>query len=538
MLFGGGSFIRDFWPEYAGYVGWRSSGVWDEISRHWHLYWRELSRTVELYFFKKRLFRIGEAPIDLRWGAESGGLSFGVVSVLGGVGGAVSLLAFISCLGRRERGELGNALSRIGVPLLLVGSGVLITMTSITTARRLLLLDAGWCLLAALGAQWVLDRCRGGRNVSGALFLLLPLWSYGVIQYLHHRSSELLIGGVARVNDIPFGQGWIGDGITCYRCQDVAQEWRETFAKNGAVVFFDTDRAREDPASPAGLFLMGKLAALSANKPEHLLRFYPIMENSSGMPLFQPYYGEGESFSRYLREKLTALAPSSLLLYSERPTQWEVAFFQRLSSFGVLKRFQTPLSEAEGVSLLLPAERLEEFLAVLSALEAAAPTTSRIALEEIEAERLALSEVPWGVALRGEKVAAATSFSVKTRTRDFPELAPITSLNFLPDGQLTLQQQYGGRYRIDASLEAAILIDGVNLKHAGFSCFADAGSGGAVPRGEVPGLPSDARGLPRAPRANGAGRLRGGAAGLLRQRGLAQPREAMPGSRAPAHRWF
>ena len=177
MLFGGGSFLRDFWPEYAGYVGWRSSGVWDEISRHWHLYWRELSRTVELYFFQKRLFRIGEAPIDLRWGAESGGLSFGVVSMLGGVGGAVLLLTFLSRLRRRESGELRSTLSRVGVPLLLVGSGLVITMTSITTARRLLLLDAGWCLLAALGAQWVLDRCSGRRVVRGALFLLLPLWS-------------------------------------------------------------------------------------------------------------------------------------------------------------------------------------------------------------------------------------------------------------------------------------------------------------------------------------------------------------------------
>src|SRR5262249_10569731 len=201
-----------------------------------------------------RYFLVSRADWDfscqLPWpgqGMRSGGLSLAPIALLGIVG-------------------LGWSVWRLRSQwlwLLLAALGFTVPLLSVTSARRLLIFDLGWCAFAAFGLLAVV-RSRPCRAippavtpwlVSGSL-ILIGTWSLTNVLGL----SAVMNEGFARV--IPYGDSGIGDGVTCLRCLHAAEEWGREIGKGRFVVLFDTDLYRENPTSPGGLPEYGKLAAL------------------------------------------------------------------------------------------------------------------------------------------------------------------------------------------------------------------------------------------------------------------------------------
>ena len=326
------------WPAYGFYPGNKGERSLAEfISKNAAPAAAELPRTLARYFLRERAG--WETPTWFRWEARSGGLCLAPVAFLGLIGMAVVV--------RRIRREW--------LWLLLVGAGFALPVLSVSSARRFLVVDAGWCALAAHGLRAALRSrpARAAPRTAGALaagfVLMLGVWSFAVVVLLNAALEE------RHGQVIPFGESGFGDGLTCKRCLHAGYEWEADMAQNRFVVLFENDRERENRTIPAGLPLYGELAALVAGHPRNFLEFYGVMANLNlEPPDLESYYYDGTrtDFASYLLGRLETARPETVIWHFERPTQWERWVIEGLQrAGGAVSTFATPLSDAPGVQV-------------------------------------------------------------------------------------------------------------------------------------------------------------------------------------------
>src|SRR5438477_333754 len=241
--------------------------------------------------------------------------------------------------------------------LLLAGLGLAIPALGLSSARRLLVLDLGWCALAAHGLHAALcsrparaaPRAAGG--LAAGFLVALGLWSFATVALLNAALAE------RHGQPIPFGESGFNDGLTCKRCLHAGYEWQSEIASNRFVVLFENDLERENPTIPGGLPLYGELAALSAGRPRNFLEFYAVMKNFNRQPAdYGAFYdGTKTDFASYLHGQLDAARPATVIWHFERPTQWErwvIGGLERAG--GTVSTFATPLSASPGVQVRTP----------------------------------------------------------------------------------------------------------------------------------------------------------------------------------------
>ena len=140
------------WPVYTDYAGNRGErSLADLISKNAGPVAVELPRTLARYLLRERAG--WETPsIWFHWQAQSGGLCLAPVALLGLVGLAVALWQ----------------IKREWLWLLLAGLGLAIPALGLSSARRILVLDLGWCALAAHGLRAALHSRPPSSACSGS----------------------------------------------------------------------------------------------------------------------------------------------------------------------------------------------------------------------------------------------------------------------------------------------------------------------------------------------------------------------------------
>jgi hypothetical protein len=291
---------------------------------------------------------------------RSGGLALAPLAVLGIVGLAVAIAS-----PRRHWIWVAFAVAGLAVPAL-----------SVTTARRLLVLDVGWCALAAAGFLALL-RAWPGRALSRAarvavaagVPLLVAGWAFATVVALH----RLLPGSV---QPIPFGEAGFGDGRTCKRCIEAARAWQDAIADGELVVLVDNEVEREDRTCPAGLPMYGKLAAVAAGQPTAFVDLYSLLQNwDSEPPDYTPMFNaRRDDFGTYFERRVAAVAPRAMRWHFEHPTAWERWLVERLAAAdgAVTTTFRTPLADGDGIEVRIPAGGVPAAVALVQ--ELAAPT--------------------------------------------------------------------------------------------------------------------------------------------------------------------
>ena len=347
-----------FWPPYTGYVGNKGERNLEELVAQNLEPVRQAARlTLQRYFLYDR------ATFEPRlhwfeWDVRLGGLVFLPLALLGLVGVADAV---------RHPGS-----GRLWIAV--TAAGFVIPALSTPTARRFLVFDLGWCALAAAGFLALL-RSRLGRALparaapwaAAAVPLLVAAWSF---------ASVLALNGILprrHGQPIPFGEAGFGDGLACLRCVEAGRAWQRDIADNAFVVLADNDLERENPTSPGGLALYGKLGALIAGRHENFVELYSAMLGFDEYPPdVGPYFSAATTdFASYLIGRIERAAPSLIVWHFERPTQWERWLAERLAAAGgEATSFETPLSESPGIQVRTPWARRGEAFEVVRELEA------------------------------------------------------------------------------------------------------------------------------------------------------------------------
>jgi hypothetical protein len=312
------------WPRYHGYLGWDHPDDPGALARQAATnVARETPRILRAYFWSGRAYGgaygVVSGTLAPPWSPDvaAGGLALVPVALLGAAGLVVALRGW-----RRHVFWLA-----------VVAGGFLIPALSVTTARRLLVLDLGWCALAALALAAVVDthaRRRRGATVALAAVLGMAAYAGAVVVYLG-RQLPSTYGAV-----IPFGDSGFGDGVTCIGCVERAARWEDTIRDGGFVVLFDADDDRESRTSPGGLRLYGQIAAAAAGHGDRWVDFYALMRNwDADPPRFGPLFdGARTEFLGELARRLRAAAPADVVWHFAQPTQWERALADRLVAAG------------------------------------------------------------------------------------------------------------------------------------------------------------------------------------------------------------
>src|SRR5262249_23234748 len=205
--------------------------------------------------------------------------------------------------------------------------GAALPLLSRTSARRLLILDLGWCALGAcaltafLGSRWcarLSPRALASGTVAG--LIAVGTWSFLTIQALGDGMPP------AFPSVIPFGESGFMDGVSCPECLRRARVWQDAIARGAAVVLVDTDVDRENRTSPGGLALSGEIVALAEGRPEAFLQYYALVSNIDVEPprFGAVVYDPAEThFATMLRRALEHARPVDVVWHFAAPTQWE-----------------------------------------------------------------------------------------------------------------------------------------------------------------------------------------------------------------------
>jgi len=402
--------LSAFWPEYLGYVGNRGTPDVLGLAREMLQALRaELSLALWLYFWRDRALTEPVTGLALLRPAI-GGLCLLPVAALGIVGVVVAV--------RRIR--------RDGIWLALAVLGLLVPCFSKCTARRFLVFDLGWCALAAVGLLALLDAARVRAPARRAVLttaLGVALAAYGL---------ALLLALDARIaphypSVIPFGESGFSDGMTCRGCSRRAIRWQSDIALGSFVVVFDGDPYRENPTSPGGLPVYGKIAALAAGRPESFVDYYSLVANADSQPPRPgPIHEPDVDEVAYLTSLLDRTRPDTIRWHFAQPSEWERWLAEQLAAAGgELRVLDDPrLAVAElkepdpAIEVTTPWARRDDALAVLRRL--AEPRSVRgcvrldkVAATEIDSVPLVMTAVSagelaigtWsGVTCRGHRV--------------------------------------------------------------------------------------------------------------------------------------
>ena len=322
-----------FWPRYTGYVGTAGERSALQIARGaWLNLRRELQPTLSRYFVKSRDSAMRLEPGSSRpmepgtartAGALHGGLSLLPLALLAGVG-----LAY--CLLHPFRGAVWLAVAL---------GGLLLPLLSVPSARRYLIFDLGCCALAAFGATWLWRspplralNAAWRRGIAATALLLMAAWSGLTVGLL----NATLPPGPG--TPIPFGESGFRDGWTCLRCVDQGRRWAGDIRQNAFIVLFDADLERDNPTSPAGLSLYGRIAAHEARHPLAFVEFYSVLQNTNRHddPPRVPRHYDPTTFdaTSYLRQRIRAAGSERIVWEFRHPTAWEQALATHLQALG------------------------------------------------------------------------------------------------------------------------------------------------------------------------------------------------------------
>ncbi len=330
--------VGSLWPAVPGYVGNKGErSVADLVSQNLAPMEHQLELAFGRYFLTERA--VSEPPIPpYRFGMRFGGLCLVPVTLLG-------LLGLVAALRHPVR---------TWPFFLLAVAGVAVPVLSVMTARRLLIFDLAWCAFASAGLLLLVRaslRIGASMRATVALTVVMVIaigsWSFASIVAL----NQALPG--RHLTPIPFGESGFGDQMTCVRCQRAGYEWRDEIERGAFVVLFDADLDREN-IGVGGLTLYGRVAALSVDRPRSFLDFYPVMRNldfSKDSPGRQ-FDATRLDFAAYVRQRIEAATPATIVWHFECPTQWERWLARRLvEAGGTAAEFETPLSRTPGLQV-------------------------------------------------------------------------------------------------------------------------------------------------------------------------------------------
>ena len=269
---------QSLWPVVPGYVGSRGeAGASDWVKSAAANIEEQTRRAFQAYFWRDRVGSIAArtSATPSPWtgtllapGMSGGGLLFVPVLVFGAIG-------LVSCL--------RHPIDR-GLWLALAVAGWLPAVLSVTTARRFLVFDLGWCALAAFGLLFLLESALPRPSTGAGRWR----WGWAVLAGIALWSAAALglswMSAPSQYAYIPFGDSGFGDGSTCLGCIRTGRVWQEEIQAGRMVVMFDTDVYRENATMPGGVPLYGKTAALAAGHPGRFLDFYAVASNYDPEP--------------------------------------------------------------------------------------------------------------------------------------------------------------------------------------------------------------------------------------------------------------
>jgi len=282
------------------------------------------SRASDLPFFAWGLAGPSGSSEVTRPGMAWGGLSLAPAAILGLVGLAVAF--------RRA--------ARHAVWLVVVLGGLALPVLGAPSARRFLIFDLGWCALAALGLSWLLQVrpfAWLGRGTRQLLVVVIPgaicAWSFSTVLVLWRALPW-------QHAHLPFAESGFGDGRACPGCVELGRRWAHDLGKRTVVVVVDTDIERENPTSPGGILLYGKLAARVAGRPEAFLDFYSLLRGFEvEHPFVRHLYDRNRSDApRVLSAVIELQQPTAIAWDFVEPTQWEQELVRQLVAAGGLRQ--------------------------------------------------------------------------------------------------------------------------------------------------------------------------------------------------------
>lgn len=369
-----------FWPEYLGYVGNRGTPDVLGLGREMlHALGSELSHALWLYFWRDRALTEPVSGLALLH-PDVGGLCLLPVAALGVVGVVVA----------------ARHVRRDGIWLALAALGLLVPCFSKSTARRFLVFDVGWCALAAVGLVALLEVARIRSPARRAAVLT------GVGVALAAYGFALLLVLDARIpphypSVIPFGESGFSDGMTCRGCSRRAQLWQSEIAAGSFVVLFDGDPYRENPTSPGGLPVYGKIAALAAGRPESFVDYYSVVANADSQPPRPgPIHEPGMDEVTYVIDRLDRARPESIRWHFAQPSEWERWLAEQLvAAGGEMRVLDDPrlavsqLAEPDpAIEVTTPSARRDDALAILQRLARPRSVLGCLRLEKVAATEI------------------------------------------------------------------------------------------------------------------------------------------------------
>ena len=321
---------QSLWPEYQGYVGNRNErGALEWLRGVAASMQRETPTAIRRYFWAGRMGPL--APLI----ATVPSPSIGTLRQPGMVGGGLVLLPVL-LLGLLGLARCLRRPLQYGLWLAFAALALLPVLLSVATARRFLVFDVAWCALAALGLMLLLESrllagiaARTRWSVGAVVLGAVALWA----------GAAVGLGSAAlppNRTPIPFAESGFGDGLTCLGCVRTARSWQHELEDGRMVILFDTDVEREDRTSPGGLWMYGKLAALTAGRRDRFLDYYSIVSNFDTEPPRPGFLGPAApaDISGEISARVTAAKPSSIVWWFSQPTAWERTLAVALAAAG------------------------------------------------------------------------------------------------------------------------------------------------------------------------------------------------------------
>lgn len=322
----------EIWPRYSSYFGGRGEqSVRDLWFSLWFSIHTNLEQTLRLYFIDGRT---NTTPWN--WGVQYGGLTSVAILIFGGCG----LLA-----------GLWN-LKRYWFLYVWAAAGLCVVVLSLPTARRYLLFDTAWCALAALGVlqiesllrNWSKITARGSIQLTNAVTVVVGLWSGGSVVVLNYAMPD----GVASIS---YADGLLYDGRSCRWCYKQGLRWTDQMRRGGAVVLVDSDLTRENPTSPAGLWLNLEIASHLSAKPGYALNLLPEIKKS----MTEGGYEDVFQSTRSIADRLEATGAKEVVWHFQNPTPWEHRLANLLSERGGVRvDIPTPLGDGRSFQIITP----------------------------------------------------------------------------------------------------------------------------------------------------------------------------------------
>lgn len=322
----------------------------DSVVRSLSERYRQAVSALDMLFLHDRAL---DAPsISQDFGIADGGHVFTPVVILGVIGIFVMVAQ----------------LSRTYLWFFMWFAGLAIPAMSCAQSRRLLVMDAAWCVFAGFGlsalssiASSTIAYCMQCASVTKQLMKHIQVILSGLVitglAFWCWRAMILLRNPTRIAYSVPFaGAGCAGDVVFCPTCVDLSHQWERDIAAGGFVLSFDSDEPRENPTGPTGLYVLGELAAYAAGKPKSFVDFYRTVKNRSLSSSGVPHFSESTLFVDYLNGLFREVYHKKTQWYFVTPVAWERWLIAQLTQFhGAEVKNLNGLGYGDTMKISLPA---------------------------------------------------------------------------------------------------------------------------------------------------------------------------------------